>query len=211
MYTVFSSANLIEAVKYAVATPVILVVIGLIIHFIDSFLTNLIAKVTNATIAFFIRNYLTYPGTVHHELSHALLILLTGAKLIRINLLPRGNTLGSVDFQTRGNFILKSMQLSLSALAPVICGTTSLCLMIYAVWPNCNTAWHYLLFFYIFISIFFHMTMSTQDILNFLKGFPICLLILFIIFLFVRPDIASILSRFQPFSAVNRVSFMNLK
>ena len=194
MTDLFSTANMIESAKYAIAVPVILVVLGLIIHFLDSFLTDLIARVTNSAVAFIIRNYLTYPGTIHHELSHALFVLITGAKLEKINLIPKGTMLGSVEFRTRGNFIQKSIQLSLSAIAPVICGATSLILMIYAVLPHCREVWHYILFIYIFISIFFHMTMSTQDIVNFLKGFPICLLILFIIFLFFKPDLGSMLA-----------------
>ena len=201
MSEIFSSTNIIEAVVYALMGPVVLVFLGLLIHYLDLLLTGAIAKATNNTVAFIFRNYLTYPGTVHHELAHALFAFITGAKVLRINLIPRGNRLGSVEFETRGNIFMKAVQLSLSAVAPVICGAVSMFLMIYFILPNCSIAWHYLLFIYIFISIFFHMTMSTQDIRNFLKGFPVCMLILFVIFLFVKPDFYGILQRLQAMRA----------
>ncbi|XME04571.1 hypothetical protein QYZ88_018950 (plasmid) [Lachnospiraceae bacterium C1.1] len=192
MTEIFSTSNIIEALAYALIGPVVLILIGLVIHYLDLILTGAIARATNSTIAFIFRNYLTYFGTVHHELAHALFAFVTGAKVLRINLIPRGTKLGSVEFETRGNIFFKSIQLSLSAIAPVIFGAVSMFIMIYAILPKCSLAWHYILFVYIFISIFFHMTMSTQDINNFLKGFPICLLILFVIFLFIKPDFYAI-------------------
>lgn len=201
MSEIFSSQNLIESAVYAISGPVVLVVLGLLIHWIDLTLTGAIARITNSSIAFVFRNYLTYPGTVHHELAHALLAFITGARVLRINLIPHGNRLGSVEFEPRGNIILRSIQLSLSAVAPVICGAASMFMMLYLILPKCSLAWHYVLFIYIFVSIFFHMTMSTQDTRNFLKGFPVCMLILFVIFLFVKPDFYALFQRIQAMRA----------
>lgn len=189
MSEIFSISNIIEALIYALIGPISLVFIGLLVHYLDLFLTGLIAGLSNNTIAFIIRNYITYPGTVHHELAHAVFATLSGAKVVKINLIPRGTQLGSVEFETRGNIFQKSIQLSLSAIAPVICGAISIFLMLRFIFPMCYLTWHYISFAYILISIFFHMTMSTQDIKNFIKGFPACILILFIIFLFVKPDL----------------------
>ena len=68
MYEIFSSENLLEALLYALISPALLVLLGLLIHYIDLFITNALAGITNRTAAFVFRNYLTYPGTVHHEL-----------------------------------------------------------------------------------------------------------------------------------------------
>ena len=147
---------------YALAETLIIFLIvlvaGFLINLINTVVTNALSGVIGTVPAFIIRNYLTYPGTVHHELSHALIALITGAKIKRIVLFPRGNTLGSVEMETRGNVFIRSLQLSLSAIAPVVLGSISLFLLMTFAFPNIKEIWQYILFWYVFVSILFHMT-----------------------------------------------------
>lgn len=163
--------------------PAVLILLGLFIGTITDALTALFVKTFGKNIAFFLRNYLTYPGTIHHELSHALLALLTGAKVKKITLIPRGQELGSATFLPVGNRLTKSLQLTLSSIAPVICGTTSLSLLIIYVWPLCQFSWQYILLGYFLISILLHMNLSNKDVQVAKKGLPICMIILYLIFL----------------------------
>ncbi len=160
-----------------------ILVAGFVINIVNTGLTGFIATLTGETPAFIIRNYLTYIGTVHHELSHALVAFLTGAKVVRINLLPRGATLGSVDIETRGNIFLRSIQLSLSAVAPVVMGAISLVLLWQNLLPRLSKIWHHIIFWYVFVSILLHMTMSGSDYVSFFKGMVPSLVVFFCLFL----------------------------
>ncbi|MCR4589460.1 MAG: hypothetical protein K5668_01400 [Lachnospiraceae bacterium] len=161
----------------------IVLIAGFVINTVNTLVTNLLSGVIGQMPAFVIRNYLTYPGTVHHELSHALIAFITGAKVVKINLFPKGNALGSVDLEPRGNIILRSLQLSLSAIAPVVLGSVSLFLLWTFVLTNITEVWQYILFWYIFVSILFHMCMSPPDYANFFKGLIPSVLVIFLVFL----------------------------
>ena len=156
---------------------------GFLINLFNTALTNAMASVIGQVPAFIIRNYLTYPGTVHHEFSHALLAFITGAKVLKINLFPKGNALGSVELEPRGNLFLRSLQLSMSAIAPVVLGATSLYILWFHVLSRISEIWQYILFWYFFISILFHMCMSGADYANFFKGFLPSTLMIFLVFL----------------------------
>ena len=156
---------------------------GLVIHVFKNMIHRLLAVMLGNKAAFIAVNYVTYPGTIHHELSHALLATVTGARVTGIHLVPRGNTLGSVDMIPRGNFIFQSLQNLLTAIAPVLCGCITLYCMIQYGWPHCLLWWHFALFFYLFISILLHMDLSAADIKVALSGLPVCALIVFVIFL----------------------------
>ncbi len=70
-------------------------------------------------------------------------------------------------------------------MAPVVLGVISLVLMWRFVLPSIGEIWQYILFWYFFISIFFHMSMSDADYLNFLKGLIPSAVIIFLIFLII--------------------------
>lgn len=174
---------LIYAVIETLLIFILVLAAGFIINLFNTVITNLLATVIGQVPAFILRNYLTYPGTVHHELSHALIAFLTGAKVLRINLFPKGNALGSVELEPRGNLFLRSLQLSLSAIAPVLLGVSSLVLLMRFVLNNLGEVWQYILFWYFFISILLHMSMSGADYANFFKGFLPSALVIFFVFL----------------------------
>lgn len=60
---------------------------------------------------------LTYIGVIHHELSHAFLAILTGAKVLKISLAKKGTVhngqLGSVTFAPRGPKVIRNIQCTL--------------------------------------------------------------------------------------------------
>ena len=158
------------ALVYAVLVPLVLWAVGLIVHGVSALLTNILAVVTGPSLAFVARNYLTYIGTVVHELSHALFAVLTGAKVTRITLVPHGATLGSVDFVPRGPRFFKGLQLSLTSIAPTVVGAAAIIFLFIKVYPLLTLTWHYILFWYLAVSILFHMNLSPQDLKNFSRG-----------------------------------------
>lgn len=163
--------------------PVMIFGIGLIIEWVGNIITSFFAMIFGGKIAFFIRNRLTFIGTVHHELAHALFAFLAGAKVTKIELFHvRGNQLGCVEFYPRGNAFTKAIQMTLSSIAPVICGAVSLCALSWVWRYCCNVEWHFVLNGYLMISIFLHMNMSSQDIKNAWKGMPLTMLICYIVF-----------------------------
>ncbi len=161
----------------------IILIAGFLINLINNVITNFLSTVIGVNPAFILRNYLTYVGTIHHELAHALIALITGAKVKKITLFPKGATLGSVEMEPRGNIFFRSIQLSLAAIAPVVLGAVSLFMLWSKLLPRLSEIWHYILFWYIFVSILLHMTMSGADYKNFFKGLIPSTLVLFLVFL----------------------------
>lgn len=165
-------------------------VIGKVIEFLSGVMISLLAIPLGPTAAFYMGNYLTFIGTVHHEFSHALVALLTGARVTRISLIPQGMQLGCVEFKTSPNPVLRAVQLVLTSAAPVICGAASLFLMHNYLLAYCREGWQAAVYWYVFISIFVHMSLSGQDIRNILRGSPVCLLIVYGIVLIYRFETA---------------------
>lgn len=164
--------------------PMIIFGAGLLIESIADLSTGLFATVFGSKAAFFIRNRLTFVGTVHHELSHALFAWVSGAKVTKIELFHvRGNQLGCVEFVPRGNRLSKSIQLTLASIAPVICGGVSLCVLSWLLRYRCTAYWHYIITGYLLVSIIFHMNLSSQDVKNALRGLPIPMIICYFAFL----------------------------
>lgn len=158
--------------------------LGLIINWLNSHILSWLCKIVGCKLASIIGNYLTFAGTIHHELSHALFAFCTGAKVRKIDLFkPNGYTLGKVVFSTRGNAILQSIQLTMSAVAPMILGCVSEYLLIKYVTTNHPSGVKGFIIYYLIISILLHMTMSRADIENALKGLPICVILIFLLFL----------------------------
>ena len=150
--------------------PIAILALGLVMELFAQAITTVIAFVTGPLIAFGIRTYATYIGTVIHELSHATFAFFTGAKVNKITLIPHGATLGSVEYTPRGNKFLQGIQQSLSAVAPTLVGTALLYLMFSQVHPLLTEGWHFVLFYYLALSILFHMDLSIADLRNFFAG-----------------------------------------
>ncbi|MBP5271899.1 MAG: M50 family metallopeptidase [Clostridia bacterium] len=153
-----------------VLVPVAVLALGVVMEFIAQAITVVISFVTGPILAFAIRTYATYIGTVVHEFSHAAFALATGAKVNKITLIPHGTTLGSVEYTPRGNSFFQGLQKSLSAVAPTLVGTLLLFLLFTEVRPQLTEVWHHVLFWYLALSILFHMDLSLTDLRNFFSG-----------------------------------------
>ncbi len=156
---------------------------GVIINGVSGMIVRIIAALIGGRASYVFRNYLTWPGTVHHELSHALLAFLTGAKVTGISLIPHGQALGQVEYRPRGGRVLKAVQMSLSSTAPILCGMITETLLIVRVLPQCDVWWKQVLSAYFAVSIFLHMTLSREDMINLLNGIIPTIFVLYCIFL----------------------------
>ncbi len=157
----------------ALAITLIIPLLGLIIHGTNRMIVGLIRMVFGNNIAFITANYLTFPGVVVHEISHALMAVLTGAKIVEFRPFwpdKEKGELGHVTITPRGNFLIRSIQSTFSSSAPVIFGLFTTAGLIYVVNTaelptQINVALYYLVF-----SIIIHSTMSIQDIKVMLRG-----------------------------------------
>lgn len=158
--------------------------IGFILSGIERLVYSISCKI-NPKLAYFICNYLTFIGVIHHELAHALLGFVTGAKIVKINLFkPQGNTLGSVEMYNRGNFFIRSIQMTFTSVAPLICGGLSILLLYTTILPSVSNPLVLILLWYVIVSIALHMTMSLADLKCFVKGsYGVCLLILIVCYI----------------------------
>ena len=171
----------------ALLIPAVIFVAGLLVEWVGNMIAGILAVLLGGKAAFFIRNRLTFAGTVHHELSHALFALISGAKVTKVELFHvRGEQLGCVEFYARGNAFTRALQMTLASIAPVVCGTGSLCVL-YWLWRYyCSEVWQYVLVGYLGVSIFFHMNMSMQDIKNAWRGMPFTILLCYLFFLVTK-------------------------
>jgi len=170
---------------------------GLIIHFIEIAIYKLMIRLTSPVIAYFTVNWLTFPGVMHHELSHALFAFITGARITEFKLFSPNKTtgeLGHVNFAPRGAFFIKALQMSLASTAPVIMGTLSSILIINYLSSNADALPLYMviLFVYLLISIIFHASMSYADIKVMFKGIWVIAIIAYAACLFWHIDILSL-------------------
>ena len=163
-------------------------VFGIIMDLFTRFLCRILAAFIGARLVNRMVNYLTFPGVVHHELSHALLVILTGGRITELALFkPDGNTLGHVSWQARGGLIRRSIQKTFCAIAPVVLGSVSTGAMAYYINGHMGTLplWQLCLLIYLAVSVFLHMTMSPQDLSVMWSGiFVVYLLVLLIVLVF---------------------------
>ena len=121
--------------------------------------------------AFAAMNWLTFPGVALHELSHALIAMLCGAKVDEVKLFrPAGDSLGYVRFTCRGNRNRMALQAAASSCAPVFMGFLAIRAMaaLAAALPGYWQA--RVLAYHIAFSMACHMTMSRQDLSSYRKG-----------------------------------------
>ena len=101
----------------------------------------------------------------------------------RISLIPHEQALGQVDYIPRGGRVLKSLQMSLSSIAPIVCGMLTETLLLIYVLLKCDVWWEYVLFWYLAVSILLHMTLSKEDMTNLWNGIIPTIFVLYCVFL----------------------------
>ncbi|MGM9677162.1 MAG: hypothetical protein ACI3XW_06090 [Butyricicoccus sp.] len=192
--------QLLEArlVTAAISTILILLVIpvaGYLILLARKGLLYLLEMIFDGKTIWLIANRLTFPGVIHHECAHALFVVLTGAKIQDVELFhPQNDRLGSVTWYAKSVFPgAQSIQCTLVSVAPVILGILDFCLLYAFLLPRCTQVWQTILVVYLMLSIFFHATMSSQDIRIAWKGLPVCALILLVVFFVTGFDAAAVL------------------
>jgi hypothetical protein len=148
------------------------IVIGGIVDFIENVVLHVLTSLIGAGPAMFICNRLTFPGVMLHELSHALMIFITGGHVTAIKLFEfnTNGRLGHVEFQLYGSKRQQMIQLTFGSSAPVIFGMASvygLLRLLFLV--ESGTLFYYIVIYFIF-SIGCHMSMSRSDIKNYFNG-----------------------------------------
>lgn len=182
----------------------VLVVVALVasVAVISSLLEKLFRYIVvgfsgSPTSAFLIEGYLTYPGVLYHELSHALFGVISGARIGGISLRRREEadgsvTLGSVDLYVSTHPIMGSFQLTLSGIAPAIMGMLALVLMVVFAFPNCSEWWTWVPWIYAFICVLVHSELSRPDLAAAGRGLPAIALVLFAIFMVFPVDLGAL-------------------
>lgn len=180
---------------HSLITVLIILLLGICLGFFFSFLSNFAAK--HNPLGANLINYVTFVGVMHHELSHALLAFLTGAKVTKIKLFRihhKDGALGYVAYATRGNFILQSIQKVATSIAPIICGFISSYLLWLYVRPVATeNIWSLRLFYYVLVSIILHMSLSKQDIKVMKGGLLVVITLMTILFYFIDLDFVTLM------------------
>lgn len=184
--------NIINSVLLTISLPII----GYIIDCINNMLMKASVRTFGVFITNLLFNWISFVGVIHHELSHALFAIITGAKVTKIELFkPNGYSLGSVSFIPRGNLMMRSIQNSVSAVGPVLLGCITEYVIYKFILPNTRVGWQKGIILYLMISIFLHMTMSLPDIKCWLKGVPVCFIITFILVIIFKIDIFTVINK----------------
>lgn len=177
-----------EDVSYAIANAITVILLVMAIGRVQNSVLmyihrSLIVKNFGAKVGNFIANRLTFLGVIVHESSHAVLAILTGAKIRDITFFTtRGSSiLGNVQFQPRGGFILESIQCTLASLAPLLLGIP-LELYLINLLPSMNNLYTQIFIIYAIISIWYHLRLSQQDIKVAVKGLPLSTILISCIF-----------------------------
>lgn len=132
-------------------------------------------------ITMLVMNYITFVGVIHHELSHAMFAFFTGADIVKVDLFKvTNNTLGQVMYRTRGNMFMRSIQDTLSAIAPMVTGVFSEYMLYNLLTKHQLAGGGKLIILYVMVSILCHMSLSVQDIKMMLRGLPIFALLVFL-------------------------------
>ena len=178
--------NLLFAAVVALLLPFVVILVGLIINYLGYAIAFLASLFIDPMIVMNMINYLFFPGVMLHELSHAFLAFITGAEVTEVALFKREEeSLGHVSFRNRGNLFLVSLQNVFASAAPMFCGGAIVFGCYYGV-THITILWLRILLGYLGVSMFFHMTMSVQDIKIYIKGVPIFMGLIFIVCLLLK-------------------------
>lgn len=173
--------DVVSSLVFVVCFLMIIPIIGSIVRKFAVFQINCLSKLVGVRFAEFICNRLLFLGTVIHELSHALFAVLSGAQVLKVRCLTlfSKDTLGYVQFATRGRPVKRSFQMAFIGCAPTIVG----CLIVYIMISNWNQiaiSFPVQVFLVYFgISVADHMSMSSSDVQNYIKGCPLVFLLMF--------------------------------
>lgn len=181
IYFAFSNAAIIV---------ISVMLIGGLASLIRTFSIRTYTRAIGGRFARFIDNRLTFIGVIHHELSHALLAFITGAKITSCKLFQvKNGTLGHVDIVPRGPLIVRLLQQALCGIAPVLCGGITLYIIYYyGIYLRQTYDYITIILLILAMSISYHMSMSKQDFKIARGGLILVYLILVITSFFIKID-----------------------
>lgn len=143
-------------------------VVSLFINKLFRFIYNIMEKLFGYKVTDFIFTKLTVIGIIHHEMSHLIIGLLLGCKLLNKKLYNESSStsryLGYIEFLMSRNVFVNSIQCYLVPTAPLVIGVFSLLSLSYILVSFDLIIFVSILIKFVMISIFLHMFMSVQDI-----------------------------------------------
>ncbi len=179
---------LLYAAVVAILLPFLVIAVGYVIQIIGEALASIVGMVLAPDIAGALVNYVFFPGVIIHEMAHAFLAVITGAKITEVALFKKmDDSLGHVNFKNRGNIILVAIQNIFISSAPMFVGAVVVYGCFY--WISIlgkSLLWLKIILGYVGVSMFFHMTMSPADIKVYVKGIPLFIVIVFVITVILR-------------------------
>ena len=186
IYTKIHDIPVLYCAILAVAIPFIIIAVGYLIGLFGEALATIVGMALAPQVAMAMVNYLFMPGVVIHEMAHAFMALITGAKITEIALFKKqDDSLGHVNFRNRGNALAVMIQNILVSSAPMYIGALVVYGAFYWMINIPGGTWYLItakvLLGYLGVSMFFHMTMSGADIRIYMKGVPLLIPVLFII------------------------------
>ena len=180
-----------DAIVCLIVTTIIcvsVIIIGYLVNKVEQWQLHLMSDKVGSKIASFICNRVTFPGTIIHELSHALFALLTGAKVLEVKcfeMFAHGR-LGHVKFAMVGTKLKRMVQLSFVSCAPVIVGLILEYILIKVIFTYELSLGIQIFLWYMMVSIADHMSMSSVDIKNYLKGLILVFPMIMVVMLAVK-------------------------
>lgn len=158
------------------------VIAGLLLYGLERAQIEIIGAV-NRDFAYFFVNFLTFPGTFVHEMSHLCFAVITGAEVDEICMFESdGERLGHISYCTRGPWFMVAVQHALSAVAPTVVGFTLGYLLLQYIFSGGHSVLEYIGLWYLVVSLIDHSTMSDSDLEHYFQGVWIFILPLFLLF-----------------------------
>ncbi len=175
MKNIYHAANVsipLTALNYTLILFMLVIIIGWLVNALENVLKAVLSKCVGQRLSYIAVNYLTFPGTIIHELSHALFGFITGAKITEIRFFdkPSSGRLGHVTYAPRGKLAVRAFQNTVISCAPVVTGLIIISALYTALTKYTLAIPTKVLLFYLMISVICHMSMSNEDIKNYLKG-----------------------------------------
>lgn len=174
---------------YATIMLFSVLIVGRAVDIVELWQVKLLNKFFSQKTTLFICNRVTFPGVIIHELSHALFATIFGAKVTKMRLVTirDDNRLGYIEYMTKGSSLRQGLQHTFCACAPTVMGIL-LELLLFHMMSNgfINGVGWKIFIVYMMISIGDHMSMSKQDVKNYLRGSWAAFGIIYAILLLLR-------------------------
>ena len=181
MVMAFDKSRLIYCVQCSITIIAITLFIGAVASLIRNLVVRICARSFGNKFSALVDSKITFIGVLHHEISHALVAFILGAKIVNCKLYEvKSKTLGHVDIIPRGGIVLESIQKGM-------CGILSNYALYHFFLSGLDKVEiKSFLAILLMVQISYHMSISKQDLLVALKGLPILWIVAVIIIYIVN-------------------------